>query len=1020
MQITSMITTRQIYLAYRKLKGQCYYDSLGHKMKYAISQWEADLVGDNFECDGAAFERMFSDKVRQLEEFLNIDVNWRGNRYFNELLDKVSFQFELKKFAKDKKNRSSDGRFITNQQAEPSAKLEKCNYMIDAPIEVYLISTLWVMCLNRYLNGKLNKYNYANRVRRDTDCEPVVGDNPKGIELGITQVYFYNYQKWRDNALDKATKILEKKHKNASIFSMDIERFFYSARVNILNVLADNQSRGYLRDEYMGDSTLMRLSEIVQVINEQYSSILSDYIVELGLPEIRQGEAILPVGLPSSSILGNLYLTRFDDVASQLEGCEYYGRYVDDMLFVFSGKIDNRSEDPVKTFVTSKFTRLGLLQPDGVNYKIKDYENLRIQKEKLILESFSANGPLAALKLFKKKLKENNSDFRFFLDEDEADEGFENAAYSLEYSDSVNKIRSIEAFKEDKYGASKYLARKISLACVVTPDSKEVKVADKSVAQIVNFFRGKRNLDFSSLWEKVATYLVVTESRKALCDFVKGTLADIDRIKSSKDAKGFDLQRVKDDVKENFYIALAMPFALAPSRLEMLNGVEGLDTNRIGDIAASIRRANMLRHIRIGLGAVNYTHLLYSDKDLYQGFEHYKDLRYVSCNIQWWLSPRFVSMWEIFSLMFRYQLNVFQEEEGLDPILEKANILFSSLNYQWMSLFGGAAVNPASLFVSSSNLEENPVVEIDFLEDDNVLEKWKLNGIDKKVGIVNKKVLSSDYKRALNNKKSKLSKGRKEELYRILDDAQQKSHRCDILALPELALPVDWMDMLAYQARSKDLAVISGLEYFECQGFVINVVLTILPVRLASNYKDCILIPRLKNHYAPAEVSGWKKKGYKIPSVPKRYHLFHWRHVYFSVYNCFELASIEDRSLMKSKVDFIIATEWNKDVSYYADIVGSWARDLHCYVVQVNTSEFGDSCILQPSDSVHHIMLAAKGGETSVVMLDTLLINQLRQAQIAYTPKLKLNNEAEVKPLPPDFNLTDVDKRIKDESFYVQ
>ena len=48
-----------------------------------------------------------------------------------------------------------------------------------------------------------------------------------------------------------------------------------------------------------------------------------------------------------------------------------------------------------------------------------------------------------------------------------------------------------------------------------------------------------------------------------------------------------------------------------------------------------------------------------------------------------------------------------------------------------------------------------------------------------------------------------------------------------------------------------------------------------------------------------------------------------------AIYNCFELASIEDRSIFKGHVDFIVATEFNRDTSYFSNIVE--AADIHAH-----------------------------------------------------------------------------------------
>ena len=79
------------------------------------------------------------------------------------------------------------------------------------------------------------------------------------------------------------------------------------------------------------------------------------------------------------------------------------------------------------------------------------------------------------------------------------------------------------------------------------------------------------------------------------------------------------------------------------------------------------------------------------------------------------------------------------------------------------------------------------------------------------------------------------------------------------------------------------------------------------------------------------------------------YELYNWNDFLFSVYCCYELTSIADRSIFQSFADAIIAVEWNHDVNYYSNIIESLSRDVHCYCIQVNTSDYVDSRITQPT-----------------------------------------------------------------------
>ena len=70
-----MITAGQIYLAYRKLKGQLYYDNNALLSKLAIAKWEQELTHNNVSCNKEEFENLFSNRVNQLLSFLN-DEKW--------------------------------------------------------------------------------------------------------------------------------------------------------------------------------------------------------------------------------------------------------------------------------------------------------------------------------------------------------------------------------------------------------------------------------------------------------------------------------------------------------------------------------------------------------------------------------------------------------------------------------------------------------------------------------------------------------------------------------------------------------------------------------------------------------------------------------------------------------------------------------------------------------------------------------------------------------------------------------
>lgn len=169
--------------------------------------------------------------------------------------------------------------------------------------------------------------------------------------------------------------------------------------------------------------------------------------------------------------------------------------------------------------------------------------------------------------------------------------------------------------------------------------------------------------------------------------------------------------------------------------------------------------------------------------------------------------------------------------------------------------------------------------------------------------------------------------------------------------------------------------------------------------------------PQALRFYSPEEDFILKNEGFLVPKAKSTpYHLFRWRGASFAIYNCFELASIEDRGVFKARVDFIVATEFNRDTTYFSNIVEAAARDLHSYVVQVNDCSFGDSRVVSPSRTETMNPLRIKGGDNLTFLTMHLDLKALRTHQ---RKGYGLQKESrEFKPTPPDFPMAELRKRI--------
>jgi len=264
-----------------------------------------------------------------------------------------------------------------------------------------------------------------------------------------------------------------------------------------------------------------------------------------------------------------------------------------------------------------------------------------------------------------------------------------------------------------------------------------------------------------------------------------------------------------------------------------------------------------------------------------------------------------------------------------------------------------------------------------------------------------------------------LSVARYESIRKLVEMASQLQPKIDLLIFPEVSIPHAYLKLMQRFARMHQIGLIFGMEHRlvsrnptqECVGKALNHVVTILPNRPNGSYNSCRTHFRLKRYYAPGEISLLHANRIALPKTQSSpYHLFHWRGCYFAIFNCYELTNSVERAWFRSQIDFLIAVEWNIDTNYFSNIAESAARDLHCYFIQVNATQYGDSRIVSPQKTAEMNILRTKGG-----LNETLLIGEIDIAGLRNFQNLSLAGQKEngkYKMTPPEFCYASLEKRI--------
>lgn len=686
-------------------------------------------------------------------------------------------------------------------------------------------------------------------------------------------------------------------------------------------------------------------------------------------------------------------------------------------------------------------------------FELNCIEGIFFQGEKTILYYFDVDESIAALDKLKQDIEERASEFRDFPEDEDVELDFDSQAYQLVFDGTESKVRTLKDYKENRYGLSVFLANRIFSALRRENNQHEIEGS-----KINKFFKGLNVIEYFKLWEKIFTYFVVNNNQKGFVEFYKNVLSELLKLYSSTKIKSTNVEYadISASLIEHFNLSFEMAIALNPSffnkEIEVLTSLEYFQSQNEKFVSflsffrgltkydsyyrSRFRRSNLVRHDYVVHPLFNYAFAQKSssydlvNKNLLTEYDKINITRY-----QKRLSPRAVKFYEccLFEV-YKHMLNNSQPNEVRNEYyfpdlwlkypehyLDNAYMLYRQIN---------EIQEPTNVltdedfkkkiyrsYPNTHNSEPDSAIEGSepkhqrANEDAEVKEIWVNSAIKKdkfKIGIVNTEVKLANIEASLHKKPNK-NKARFSVLSRSLKEA--RICNVDFLLFPEFYLPYEQLPSLVKYSVKNQIAIVVGLEHWNVNDIAFNFIVTILPFEV-NGVKDALVYYRLKNHYAHIEESLIRGYGFKVPKPdPYHYNIFNWKGLYFSPFYCFELADIKHRSYFRSKLDLLIISEWNKDVNYYSNIVESLARDIHAYVAQVNTSNFGDSRITQPKETAVKDIIKLKGGENDALLVGEIDIKALRSFQLKGFDLGKKDKNG-FKPTPPDFERNFVKKRI--------
>lgn len=1015
--------------SFKKLKSSVFFDKTQLVLRDKLVAYETS----------PDFENNLSELATKI---LSLDLDW------DEIINSINVLTYPKKINRGDNDTKNEPKFITNI-INKSTEIDDIQCFLDMDVEGYILGVAWLLTVGYKFDNELYEHSYGNRMRKN-----VINEFGKATYSPyLFEPYFQQYESWRDTAINFAQKSLNK-NQDVVVLMLDFKRFFYQVDITeeelkecLKDIRKNSDAYVYSNYEILSDT----LTHFVWKVIEKYGEVIQDKY-----PKLVENRNVLPIGFLPSNVLANYALKKFDDTIINGWNPIYYGRYVDDIIIVEKIEKNSRiykkakentltAEDVIKYYLTncSAWDRecnscknnadnglLKVLDKERlytVNSSFNQFEksNIIVQNEKVKIFYFNSAESDALLSCFREHLNKNKSEFRF-LPEDESvfqkDDYTE--IYSLSETDGPNKLRGVNGIEIDKFMLSKYLGKYTRISGLVKDNAE--KKFEKDIEKIFTY---RTIIENYISWEKVLEIFVINNRYDAYGKFVFKVSAAINNLVLSNGMKEREYTNqtvfaLKNTLQHVLYSAVYRTLSLVWGKdIEQLQEAifkkcesPGFIPKTVDEMRKGYCNTRMCDKYAIVIPVDCFLKDLdaLSDKRLvnFTDFSSIKDLQFnfdylESDTVLYGYYPYLMTMNDLGILNQIKRIKAVNSENLSDKeyldILKKQYV---GLNYKKDEDNNGidTVLDAKSLFGNediSHNKRYNAI-----MVHSRQLEKVK-------IAVANTLLFDSDFDKVLKDSPNR-KYSRYDRLQKIVNEAI--AQKVDMLVFPEGYLPFEWLPILSRTCAKNQLAIVTGVEHLKMKNdagepIVSNLTAVILPY-IEDTYKFSYVHFHNKVHLAPYEKE--KIESYRcLANSGNGYELYNWNEFWFSVYCCYELTSICDRSMFQAYADAIIAVECNKDTNYYSNIVESLSRDLHCFCIQVNTSEFGDSRITTPSKTETKDLLKVKGGKNSTILIDTIDIAELRNFQLeGHALQEKSSKRGKYKPTPPDFNYDVVSKKI--------
>ncbi len=1049
------LTLADLLVAYRKVKADCFFENC-FPTAINFAEYEQDLLGKL---------KSLLKRLQENKGFGKLDDLLGPCRLLPKKLG-----IKVKEGVQNSHTHFSDPDRAFEYLHHTNHLIPEFRIVGDFPVETHIISALWINMIGHKFDACLDdKLVFGARLKRVRNDDELDKKAPKLFHItavGSFTPYFKNYQQWRNGGLKAIRSELEHDRPIIAV-SLDLKSYYHLLDPSFIATEEFQKEIGLEGkfNEQERDFT----NQLAQLLFK-WSNKAALFAQTLQGKKKTSVNGGLTIGLTASRIISNVLLQKWDRLIREKLTPIHYGRYVDDMFLVLHDPGSNVIKDAL-TFMDFLQKRLGSdVLTDGKgkdkdiwtinlgsSYQGKSKIQLQANKQKLFILDGQAGCDL--LDSIEKEIRDLSSEYRLMPAPDQLEHttaarvlsaagNIGEEADTLRRADGLTirrlswsiQLRHVETLAHD-LPAHEWKKQRDEFYAFA---HNHVLRADKIFAQyqylprLLGFAIGlkdwrqaeaivRKSLDAFVLLSKHAETKMVINGVECVADpdiiwrYAKGSLtwAFIDAV-----ARCYPVDLLNEDNPGNKVRRLAKVFM--SQLLAELVTIEDLFESKF-DSEDFHKKAPLLAWT--DLAKTPYKKLL---KDLLSNNSNAYSSECIRRELQIahvFQDSELLSWIDLKSFLKASRYARLNENKKLKNKFEPITpFLLPTRPYSPEEISGlipeciGFGKAPLQLWARYVRALRGVWINPALLNGEAELEKEKLTdelkrpsvtvgvGKSKKIRIAITNLATADTCWAASAcDKPELSLERYTKLSDLVNQAIKLKPKPDYLILPELSLPLRWVNSISNRLQGSGISLIAGTEYRHAETKTIfsQACLTLTDARLGYPCSLRIWQPKLEPAVGEDKelISKFGKSWKKFSDKEKQKPVYSHNGFSFGVMICSELQNSKARIAFQGEVDALLVLAWNKDLDTFSALVESAALDIHAYTVLVNNRNYGDSRVRAPSkESFERDLARLRGGKNDFCVMVELDIEKLRAFQSR--AKRWTENGDPFKPTPEGFKIS--------------